>query len=529
MQRKNVILLDMDGCILPGKNLKKQSPSTNLKNPHAIVNHSTEDIVNYNEKLLEKQKNNILTNQYNEVILAYGSNRTDFYLDYLNATKNGNGSLVPVLPAIENFFKTALPHVHISSDFFLMADIYGNKEDGRTYKEMEAIYSGRSTLEKEKCAHSLFDSSKISLIYTHAHRAATLNPDCQITLDFYDDYLVILFFVGKFFNRHPELLPNNLILNLFHYADKKSTCIDAATTQGTGFIDTNYRSSILYLAEKFSILVSEEEKSDRRSKKTQRKILSLDNNYINENKRKLMTIPIKTSNQTYIENTIPSADFLNDFQTFRTNSIQKNQAPLSESPALDQPTTQTESLNNSQTKIESSILPNGSHFKSLSFLNHCTTWMGKHPVFTGIGIGLFTIGLLAIIGASCGFAAAPIFGAFAAVTGGVLGTGTIGIVVGGTILAVSAAISGAILGAGVGRALNKTSVNEEKKFTPPGRITVSNNQINERLGSSKQAEKNNAHSSDGDHNPLKNSMEPSGDTTPSPNFDFEPASSRPRI
>jgi hypothetical protein len=75
------------------------------------------------------------------------------------------------------------------------------------------------------------------------HHITTKNPCELITFDFIDDRWDILEALGRFFGKHPELIPNNVTLRLFCYAGGELVCGKTAF-KGTGFIDANYRQTV---------------------------------------------------------------------------------------------------------------------------------------------------------------------------------------------------------------------------------------------------------------------------------------------
>ncbi|CAM2977739.1 Dot/Icm secretion system substrate [Legionella steigerwaltii] len=212
-------------------------------------------LLNSNEPLLKHIERNIQNNKYDRFILGYGTNRQDKRSD--NSNWYRGGSMVPALPILQTYFAKKT-NAEVLIEPFLMADIYGKPQKDPLSKQNRSIEqrnlaagdSYKKLLCKNKSEeHSewMFDHSKITLMYAHAHRVALLNPEAEeITIDFYDDSDDILNQVKSFFLKNQSLLPKKVRLNLFKYAGDNPVL--QHSIQGNGEIDTHYDWSVRFFS-----------------------------------------------------------------------------------------------------------------------------------------------------------------------------------------------------------------------------------------------------------------------------------------
>lgn len=220
-KKVNVILGDIDNSLF------HSYPQTPGKPP------IQDWLIKSNTRLLALQLLAIRTEQYDRVIIGYGTNRQDFRTDQCNP----GGTCAPVLPLLQSYFQQELD-CEVLIEPFLMADLYGSKPAGTSYRSILKEHYAHTS--RQQHSRSLLDESKISLIYAQIHRAALNNPDAkQITIDFYDDSPGILYKLHHFFRAHPQMIPSNTILRLHHY-EGRSPKSYGKPIQGTGIIDKFY-------------------------------------------------------------------------------------------------------------------------------------------------------------------------------------------------------------------------------------------------------------------------------------------------
>lgn len=112
--------------------------------------------------------------------------------------------------------------------------------------------------------HSVFDHTKISLFYAHAHHLMHTYDDVPTRHYFYDDRMDLLDGLKAFYgDDRTEYLPENLTLILNHYhRDSRqkapNTVIKTHTVQGTGECDHDYHTNLHKLIE----LASSHSRSD---------------------------------------------------------------------------------------------------------------------------------------------------------------------------------------------------------------------------------------------------------------------------
>ncbi len=127
-----------------------------------------------------------------------------------------------------------------------MADIYGQKHSaGDNFKALlKEEFMGSDA---ETHSSWLFDHSKVSLIYAHAHRVAVLNSDFdRIVIDYYDDCKHIIHAVYDFFVKNPRCLPQNTELCIHRYNGVHLSHLNPI--QGSGFVDKHYDWSVRCMA-----------------------------------------------------------------------------------------------------------------------------------------------------------------------------------------------------------------------------------------------------------------------------------------
>lgn len=208
-----VLSFDFDGCLFN----------------QAYIESSDKDVLFHNRAFLDAIKcDNVL---YSKNIVFVGSNRQSFALDLLNyyAQYRYKGSCYPALRKIADDLDAEL-------DSFLVADIFGNLEAGVSFS------LGVKADPNDNHADCKFDMTKVSILYAQMHKIAYENPKEPIAFEFFDDKGEILGSLEHFYNKYPELMPENVCLRLNHYAGKNLS--KRVEIPGTGFIDSNYRQTV---------------------------------------------------------------------------------------------------------------------------------------------------------------------------------------------------------------------------------------------------------------------------------------------
>ena len=212
--------LDYDGCFAP---LSK-----------------SDDIIVVNQGLLNEEKENYRTKEFNKAYTLIGSNRQSNLIDKLNSGSKQNGSCFTAIKQINDY---------LGAEFvsLLMADIDNDLSDGTSYSRATDVdYTGEH-------ADWAFDRSKVRLLFAQMHHIANCHPDDEIVFDFYDDIIdEILDLLKKFYVAHSDLIPSNVTLNLKLYRGGNFKRYGEEpcwmTIQGTGFIDEKYKQTAKDLA-----------------------------------------------------------------------------------------------------------------------------------------------------------------------------------------------------------------------------------------------------------------------------------------
>jgi hypothetical protein len=157
---------------------------------------------------------------------------------------NNSTSAFPLYLAISDYLDAQL-------DPFLLADVRGGLTSGLSFNHaINLDYHGSH-------ADWHFDESKITIIYGRMHRLATRYPGAEISLSFYDDRRDILAGLHAFYTLNRNLLPSNLVLNLYQYVRGTSAVrqygpVSGMTEQITGSIDFHYKKILKAVGEYLS-------------------------------------------------------------------------------------------------------------------------------------------------------------------------------------------------------------------------------------------------------------------------------------
>jgi hypothetical protein len=186
-----------------------------------------------NEKLINKIKSDLTEQKINKLIFMVGSNRQSIQIDQLNSKRNKTESFFTALVKFTEKFEKEHKEIEVVYDGVLADDLYENRPAGQTFDN--AIKKVKS-----KVTYNRMDRIKVSILYLQMQKIASENPNAKIIFDFYDDTTdTILNPLKTIFEAHPDLIPKNVSLGLYHYAGKEIT--PAANIQGTGVIDNAYR------------------------------------------------------------------------------------------------------------------------------------------------------------------------------------------------------------------------------------------------------------------------------------------------
>ncbi len=208
-----------------------------------LQGRSENQVITANRRLFDKLKKE--NRAYGDVIVLDGSLRQHYEVDILNAVNGDTGSIFVALRAVASELKATL-------DTFLTADIYENEPYGTMFERAEERFHKHAQTEfKQRNVERLMkatrkvtcDTTKASTLYAQVHKLATQYPDDTIVFDFYDDKkFEILLPLMQYYQRYPQLLPRNVLLQLNFYEGENDVRI--SSIQGTGFIDKNFDQSM---------------------------------------------------------------------------------------------------------------------------------------------------------------------------------------------------------------------------------------------------------------------------------------------
>lgn len=188
--------------------------------------------------------------KFSKTIILNGSNRQSYKAEMAGMKKNNTESSFLAMSRIGK-------KLNAEVDPFLTADIYGNQRSGFSYRAaLYEKYTGRHADTKP-------DPSKIATLYAQMHKLANEHPNESVVFEFYsapDDYVHL---THRYFKDNPQLIPDNVILNMHYYPRKGSLTIstdnnripmqplsDSDTTysydpiQGKGGIDIKFGSTV---------------------------------------------------------------------------------------------------------------------------------------------------------------------------------------------------------------------------------------------------------------------------------------------
>jgi hypothetical protein len=218
------------------------------------------------------------------IYLIIGSLRQTPMLDVGNAQRNSTAPHFISCTTLYNKFLPELnrcmskleveriPSVHFCP--LLMNDIYNHFPTGSTFKAMQDIFawpfyiishirtnthtfSIRNQHDESinVLSHSsnkeIADCSKVTIIYTQLHHFAKHLDAAPILMHFYDDRLDILEGLRDFYSRSPELMPENMHLELIHLEaieECKSSLFTPEPIKGQGATNPDYHELMYQMA-----------------------------------------------------------------------------------------------------------------------------------------------------------------------------------------------------------------------------------------------------------------------------------------
>lgn len=250
-----VISLDFDGC------------SDRAFSQEAILNHIVES-----SKHIE---------DLTRIVLMIGSLRQSLFLDILNARNNSQyPNFISCTSLYEEFLprvrESVVPSIEIIFDTYLQCDSFNQLEPGttfevmrKTFKEIDHLHinnyeheheyfteyvtttnKSNDTINLLKARH-MADCSKISIIYAQLHRMASLYPEDDIVMHFYDDKTTILGNLHHFYKNNSQWISEQLCLSFYHQIanPEHSPTLIAEPLKGKGPTNQNYDTHLLQLAE----------------------------------------------------------------------------------------------------------------------------------------------------------------------------------------------------------------------------------------------------------------------------------------
>lgn len=167
----------------------------------------------------------ILTRGNSEDYVIVGSNRQDVIMDFGNGSAGVTppGSVFPRLQAVSN-------RLNAKFDKFLLADLESGNKFGTEFDTilnsglLQSNGSYKSDTKWSKLdadirfAKLVDDSSKVSLLFAQMQKASQEHPKTEIEFNFYDDRKDIVEDLQSFFEKNPNLIPKNVVLNLRGYS-----------------------------------------------------------------------------------------------------------------------------------------------------------------------------------------------------------------------------------------------------------------------------------------------------------------------
>lgn len=164
------------------------------------------------------------------IVLVSGSQRSNQQTDHRQANKaiDGTATSSSQLPFFNDFtaYFNEKKHRESHYDNFLLGDLFRETIDDEqltfdgSYEAAPDLDPKKNTLLTDFIA---LDKNKILLLYAQMQRAAEKNPDTKITFKFYDHQADILAALQKFYHNNPNLIPQNVSLQLIQTNSSQNT------------------------------------------------------------------------------------------------------------------------------------------------------------------------------------------------------------------------------------------------------------------------------------------------------------------
>lgn len=231
----DVYSFDFDGCL------------ANID----YLSSDKKDIIKSNQHVLD-----LIKQSANRLIVFVGSNRQSFYDDYTNSYDNSRGSCYSAIQTISNYLGAIL-------DKFLLTDIYNNLASGTAFNEALAHldehlkdYKSDTIANNPPFPNWIHDESKLTILYAQMHKVALEHSEELIEFNFVDDRADLLENLHTYFIKYPELIPQNVRLNLKRYNGEPNLSEQELDlfikhyepVQGIGRLDFNYPNTVIQIA-----------------------------------------------------------------------------------------------------------------------------------------------------------------------------------------------------------------------------------------------------------------------------------------
>lgn len=195
------------------------------------------DVISGNDKLWSYLKT-VSKNVDGPIPVWMGTNRQDAKTDNFNRQQKINGS------CFEHYAKTVVHlntlGINASLEKLLLVDVYQGVDEGSSFDKHISIGSS--------AGWSVFDQTKIHILYAHAHALATKHPKKKHTLYFFDDHQSILQPLIRHYTEHTACLPKNVTLVICEYDKNKAKTEkmpnEQACIKGTGETDNHYQQTL---------------------------------------------------------------------------------------------------------------------------------------------------------------------------------------------------------------------------------------------------------------------------------------------
>lgn len=208
-----------------------------------------------NFALFDNLKEIIQQGNYDQIIVALGSNRQSVAVDYGNMFVNRTPSAAFITSIIQRHLQEMFPEKTSSIDSILLPDLFSQTatagDQQRLMIRLQPYHSvnSESPDSKQLEQNYPFDENKFMLVYTQLQRAALLANGEAIDYVFVDDKPEILKSLSLRLRENADLLPRAKI-KLMCYGSNSFT--DYSTIQTSGTSDNHYEWTVRGLVARFS-------------------------------------------------------------------------------------------------------------------------------------------------------------------------------------------------------------------------------------------------------------------------------------